>query len=166
MSGIMIGGHNSSNPALNYGNTQVFSGGNEIESEMASQLNINQLKEKSPDLNDFDNCGEDIIMMNIPREGNAEQLNKSTKLTLSSKKQYDHNNAYINLNISQQSQPNSATLIPNNINLAAMNVTRSKMNSTMMVKFGSNPDNAILNQRQNMNKSTLLPSNINSSSQN
>lgn len=30
------------------------------------------------------------MMMNIPREGNAEQLNKSTKLTLSSKKQYDN----------------------------------------------------------------------------
>jgi hypothetical protein len=28
-------------------------------------------------------------MMNIPREGNADQLNKSTKLTLSSKKQYE-----------------------------------------------------------------------------
>lgn len=32
---------------------------------------------------------EDLMMMNIPREGNADQLNKSTKLTLSSKKQYD-----------------------------------------------------------------------------
>lgn len=30
------------------------------------------------------------MMMNIPREGNADQLNKSTKLTLSSKKQYDN----------------------------------------------------------------------------
>ena len=40
--------------------------------------------------NDFDNLGEDMLMMNIPGEGNAEQLNKSTKLTLSSKKQYDN----------------------------------------------------------------------------
>ena len=39
--------------------------------------------------NEFDNLGEDVLMMNIPGEGNAEQLNKSTKLTLSSKKQYD-----------------------------------------------------------------------------
>jgi len=39
---------------------------------------------------DIDNVGEDLIMMNIPREGNADQLNKSTKLTLSSKKQYDN----------------------------------------------------------------------------
>lgn len=39
---------------------------------------------------EFDNPGEDLIMMNIPREGNADQLNKSTKLTLSSKKQYDN----------------------------------------------------------------------------
>ena len=33
-----------------------------------------------------ENNGEDLLMMNIPREGNADQLNKSTKLTLSSKK--------------------------------------------------------------------------------
>lgn len=32
---------------------------------------------------------EDLMMMNIPREGNADQLNKSTKLTMSSKKQYE-----------------------------------------------------------------------------
>jgi hypothetical protein len=31
-------------------------------------------------------AGEDIQMMNIPAEGNADHLNKSTKLTLSSKK--------------------------------------------------------------------------------
>lgn len=31
-------------------------------------------------------AGEDILMMNIPAEGNADYLNKSTKLTLSSKK--------------------------------------------------------------------------------
>ena len=47
----------------------------------------------------------------------------------------------------------------NNINAAAMNATRSKMNSTMMVKFNSSTDKTI-NQRSNMNKSTLLPSNI------
>lgn len=35
-------------------------------------------------------AGEDIQMMNIPAEGNADHLNKSTKLTLSSKKQYDN----------------------------------------------------------------------------
>lgn len=35
---------------------------------------------------DIENVGEDLLMMNIPREGNADQLNKSTKLTLSSKK--------------------------------------------------------------------------------
>jgi hypothetical protein len=39
---------------------------------------------------EFDQMGEDLIMMNIPREGNADQLNKSTKLTLSSKKQYEN----------------------------------------------------------------------------
>ena len=40
--------------------------------------------------NDQDGIGEDLIMMNIPIEGNADQLNKSTKLTLSSKKQYEN----------------------------------------------------------------------------
>ena len=41
---------------------------------------------KGTGANEFDNLGEDLIMMNIPREGNADHLNKSTKLTLSSKK--------------------------------------------------------------------------------
>ena len=40
-----------------------------------------------------------------------------------------------------------------------MNVTRSKMNSTMMVKFNSSTDKTI-NQRGNLNKSTLLPQNV------
>jgi hypothetical protein len=35
---------------------------------------------------EFDPAGEDVLIMNIPREGNADALNKSTKLTLSSKK--------------------------------------------------------------------------------
>jgi hypothetical protein len=47
----------------------------------------------------------------------------------------------------------------NNINAAAMNVTRSKMNSTMMVKFNSSTDK-VVNQRTNLNKSTLLPNNV------
>lgn len=46
--------------------------------------------------------------MNIPREGNAEQLNKSVKLTLSSKKQYDNHlkNVPINSNINNNKTPN------------------------------------------------------------
>jgi len=40
-----------------------------------------------------------------------------------------------------------------------MNVTRSKMNSTMMVKFNSSTEKNI-NQRGNLNKSTLLPNNV------
>lgn len=47
----------------------------------------------------------------------------------------------------------------NNINAAAMNVTRSKMNSTMMVKFNSSTEKN-MNQRGNLNKSTLLPNNV------
>lgn len=62
-------GHSQNN------NSQVYTGGNEIESEKRNTYNDEHPNEE--------------LMMNIPREGNAEQLNKSTKLTLSSKKQYD-----------------------------------------------------------------------------
>jgi hypothetical protein len=41
----------------------------------------------------------------------------------------------------------------------AMNASRSKMNSTMMVKFNSSTEKN-LNQRGNLNKSTLLPNNM------
>jgi hypothetical protein len=47
----------------------------------------------------------------------------------------------------------------NNINAVAMNATRSKMNSTMMVKFNSSTEKS-MNQRGNLNKSTLLPNNM------
>lgn len=40
-----------------------------------------------------------------------------------------------------------------------MGVARSKMNSTMMVKFNSSTEKGI-NQRANMNKSTLLPQTV------
>ena len=46
----------------------------------------------------------------------------------------------------------------NNINAVAMNATRSKMNSTMMVKFNSSTEKSMA-QRGNLNKSTLLPNN-------
>jgi len=50
----------------------------------------------------------------------------------------------------------------NNINAAGMNVTRQKLNSTMMVKFNSSTEKNInLQQRTNLNKSTLLPQNVN-----
>ena len=43
-----------------------------------------------------------------------------------------------------------------------MNATRTKMNSTMMVKFHSSTEKTIgvPGTRGNLNKSTLLPSNI------
>lgn len=47
----------------------------------------------------------------------------------------------------------------NTIQAAAMGVARSKMNSTMMVKFNSSTEKGI-NQRANMNKSTLLPQTV------
>lgn len=56
-------------------NSQVYTGVNDVESEKRHTLE-----------NEYQN---EDMMMNIPREGNADQLNKSTKLTLSSKKQYD-----------------------------------------------------------------------------
>lgn len=61
----------------NGSNLGMYSGANNLDQDQ------DQKKNASPD---FDNIGEDLIMMNIPREGNADQLNKSTKLTLSSKK--------------------------------------------------------------------------------
>lgn len=97
-------------------------------------------------------------MMNIPREGAADQLNKSTKLTLSSKKQYDNHiqgktinqaapqsNQYMlqmtqNTSQSAQGHTQAGIMALNNINATAMNVTRSKLNSTMMVKFNSSTE--------------------------
>lgn len=58
------------------------------------------------------------------------------------------------------SQPHSQAGITalNSMNANGMNATRSKMNSTMMVKFNSSTEKGI-NQRGNLNKSTLMPSN-------
>jgi len=97
------------------------------------------------------------MMMNIPREGNADALNKSTKLTLSSKKTYDTHLQNINLmnnpammhmvqNSSQSAQANPQTSMAAVANLnsaAAMGATRTKMNSTMMVKFNSSTEKNI-----------------------
>ena len=103
--GLAIGGHSAlntnsmitgiGNVSTNGGqpgthsNMGMYSGGNNVGETDQEIQKINRTNPVgSP--NDFDNLGEDLIMMNIPREGNAEQLNKSTKLTLSSKKQYDN----------------------------------------------------------------------------
>ena len=64
------------------------------------------------------------------------------------------------LQVSGQGATSAGMAALNNINAAAMNATRSKMNSTMMVKFNSHPEKALSNQRSNLNKSTLLPSNM------
>lgn len=67
--------------------------GGDLENELNNQLRQMQSRQPPTNINtgnDFDNAGEDLIMMNIPREGNADQLNKSIKLTLSSKKQYEN----------------------------------------------------------------------------
>jgi hypothetical protein len=69
----LVGAHPPNIHNLNgqMNNSHLYTGGNEIESDKVENVN------------------EDMLMMNIPREGNADQLNKSTKLTLSSKKQFD-----------------------------------------------------------------------------
>jgi hypothetical protein len=54
--------------------------------------------------NEFDIGNEDLILMNIPKEGNADQLNKSTKLTLSSKKQYENHLQNKSINNSNTNQ--------------------------------------------------------------
>lgn len=122
---------------------------------------------------DFDNGQEDVNMMNIPREGNADQLNKSVKLTLSSKKQYDNHlknvpinsgvNKTPNLNERNQYKGNYGQQINNGIvninNIYGNDVARNKMNSTMMVQMNNNQAEQLKNQRGNMNKSTLLPNN-------
>ena len=124
---------------------------------------------------DFDNGQEDVNMTNIPREGNAEQLNKSVKLTLSSKKQYDNHiknvpinsnlNKTPNLNDRNQYKGNYGQQIQGANGIVAINniygneVARNKMNSTMMVQMNNNQTEQLKNSRGNMNKSTLLPNN-------
>ena len=123
---------------------------------------------------DFDNGQEDVNMMNIPREGNAEQLNKSVKLTLSSKKQYDNHLKNVPINSGLNKTPNlndrnqykgnygqqvqGANGIVTINNIYGNDVARNKMNSTMMVQM-NNQTEQLKNSRGNMNKSTLLPNN-------
>jgi hypothetical protein len=95
--GKVIGIGMGSGQASVANNSQMYTAGNEIEPDFhAPQLTK---KSQQPSGNDNDPANEDIIMMNIPREGFADQLNKSTKLTLSSKKAYDNtfqNLSYMN----------------------------------------------------------------------
>jgi len=71
-------------------NSSMFAGvpsANHNNSNLGMYQNATGELEKQGAVNaDMENNGEDLLMMNIPREGNADQLNKSTKLTLSSKK--------------------------------------------------------------------------------
>jgi hypothetical protein len=63
------------------------------------------------------------------------------------------------LQVNGQAATSAGMTALNNINNVAMNATRSKMNSTMMVKFNSSTEKS-MNQRGNLNKSTLLPNNM------
>ena len=70
-------------------NSSMFAGVPSANNAGSNLGMYNNAGEEKPNV-DMENNGEDLLMMNIPREGNADQLNKSTKLTLSSKKQYDN----------------------------------------------------------------------------
>ena len=66
-----------------------------------------------------------------------------------------------NTSQSAQGHTSAGMMALNNINAAAMNVTRTKLNSTMMVKFNSGVEKPMnMQQRNNLNKSTLLPQNV------
>ena len=70
-------------------NSSMFAGvpsANNNNSNLGMYQNAGDLEKQGNGNADMENNGEDLLMMNIPREGNADQLNKSTKLTLSSKK--------------------------------------------------------------------------------
>ena len=93
-------GQSSVNNGVNQSNIGLYSGGNNIETEgdqhkMQAQ---GKVAGAATSLGELDNLGEDLLVMNISREGNAGQLNKSTKLTLSSKKQYDNHLQNLPLN--------------------------------------------------------------------
>lgn len=106
---------------------------------------------------------DELLVMNIPREGNADQLNKSTKLTLSSKKQYDHHLQGIPLNQHMKTAHSNQYQVQTN-GLSQVHANRGKLNSTMMVKFNGPVSHKFshektFNQRDQLNKSTLLPDN-------
>ena len=63
------------------------------------------------------------------------------------------------LQVNGQGATSAGLTALNNINAAALHATRSKMNSTMMVKFNSSTEKS-MNQRGSLNKSTLLPNNV------
>jgi|LauGreStaDraftv2_3_1035109.scaffolds.fasta_scaffold325374_1 Rieske Fe-S protein len=67
--GAGVGGNTSNMGMVATGNPESVRGANNNEGSVENER-----------------VGEDIQMMNIPAEGNADHLNKSTKLTLSSKK--------------------------------------------------------------------------------
>ena len=64
------------------------------------------------------------------------------------------------LQVNGQGATSAGLTALNNINAAALHATRTKMNSTMMVKFNSSTEKS-MNQRGSLNKSTLLPNNVN-----
>ena len=77
-----------------------------------------------------------------------------------SNQQNQNQQQYNMLQVNGQGATPAGMAALNNINAAALNATRSKMNSTMMVKFNSSTEKHLNQQRSNLNKSTLLPSNM------
>ena len=112
---LTIGGSGINNSSMfaGIGASGNTGGGQGTNNSNMGMYNANNMPDQEKGNNsgngaDLDNVGEDLIMMNIPREGNADQLNKSTKLTLSSKKQYDNHlqNIPLHQHINNSNQQN------------------------------------------------------------
>lgn len=77
LAGISGGGNNGGpsgggQPANTHSNLGMYSGGNNLEHDQEQHPRQNRGNNQNGSPGDFDNLGEDLIMMNIPREGNAD----------------------------------------------------------------------------------------------
>lgn len=88
MNSVMSGLASANNNTVN-NNSQVYTGGNDLEAEIMNQIGKMSTNLPNNTAENAEGQNEDQ-MMNIPREGNADQLNKSTKLTMTSKKTYEN----------------------------------------------------------------------------
>lgn len=70
---------------------------NQFDSAVHQGTNNSNLGMYGNDKGEGEPVADDMLIMNIPREGNADQLNKSTKITMSSKKKYENHIQNISL---------------------------------------------------------------------
>jgi hypothetical protein len=66
------GGPSGGGQPTNNSNLGMYSGGNNLDHDSELQSRHNRANNPNGSPGDFDNLGEDLIMMNIPREGNAD----------------------------------------------------------------------------------------------